>query len=60
MHQKPDADAMVPPSGCPLFLRKLGIRRPSFRPQLAEWLKWMPDCPAVIDYEFSTDKAVAP
>ena len=60
MHQKPDADAMGSSLGLSLFLRRLGHRTTVISPtNWAEWLKWMPDCAAVIDYEYSTEKAVA-
>ena len=60
MHQKPDADAMGSSLGLSLFLRKLGHQTTVISPtNWAEWLKWMPGCAGVIDYEFSTEKAVA-
>src|SRR5258708_19161608 len=60
MHQKPDADAMGSSLGLSLFLRKLGHHTTVISPtNWAEWLKWMPSCDAVIDYEFSTEKAIA-
>jgi bifunctional oligoribonuclease and PAP phosphatase NrnA len=60
MHQKPDADAMGSSLGLSLFLRRLGHRTTVISPtNWAEWLKWMPDCAAVIDYEYSTEKAVS-
>jgi phosphoesterase RecJ-like protein len=60
MHQKPDADAMGSSLGLSLFLRKLGHVTTVISPtNWAEWLKWMPDCAAVIDYEFATEKAIA-
>jgi phosphoesterase RecJ-like protein len=59
MHQKPDADAMGSSLGLSLFLRKLGHRTTVISPtNWAEWLKWMPDCSSVIDYDFSTEKAI--
>ncbi|HXB09751.1 MAG TPA: bifunctional oligoribonuclease/PAP phosphatase NrnA [Puia sp.] len=59
MHQKPDADAMGSALGLSLFLRKLGHRTTVISPtNWAEWLKWMPDCGSVIDYDFSTEKAI--
>ena len=60
MHQKPDADAMGSSLGLSLFLRRLGHQTTVISPtNWAEWLKWMPDCGSVIDFEFSTDKAMA-
>ena len=46
--------------GLSLFLRRLGHRTTVISPtNWAEWLKWMPDCAGVIDYEYSTEKAVS-
>jgi bifunctional oligoribonuclease and PAP phosphatase NrnA len=60
MHQKPDADAMGSSLGLFHFLRKLGHHPTVISPtNWAEWLKWMPDCGGVIDFEYSTDKANA-
>jgi phosphoesterase RecJ-like protein len=59
MHQKPDADAMGSSLGLSLFLRALHHRTTVISPtNWAEWLKWMPGCAEVVDYEFSTEKAV--
>jgi len=59
MHQKPDADAMGSSLGLSLFLRRLNFQTTVISPtNWAEWLKWMPGCAEVIDYEFSTEKAV--
>ena len=59
MHQKPDADAMGSTLGLSHFLRSLNHRTTVISPtNWAEWLKWMPGCSEVIDYEFSTEKAV--
>lgn len=59
MHQKPDADAMGSSLGLSLFLRRLNFHTTVISPtNWAEWLKWMPGCAEVIDYEFSTEKAV--
>ena len=59
MHQKPDADAMGSSLGLSLFLRRLRFQTTVISPtNWAEWLKWMPGCAEVIDYEFSTEKAV--
>src|SRR6202012_4437083 len=60
MHQKPDADAMGSSLGLAHFLKKLGHQPTVISPtNWAEWLKWMPGCDGVIDFEFSTDKAIA-
>ncbi len=60
MHQKPDADAMGSSLGLYHFLRKLGHHPTVISPtNWADWLKWMPGCAGVIDYEYSTEKAVS-
>lgn len=60
MHQKPDADAMGSSLGLFHFLRKLGHAPTVISPtNWAEWLKWMPGCSGVIDYEYSTERANA-
>ncbi len=60
MHQKPDADAMGSSLGLFHFLKQLGHQVTVISPtNWAEWLKWMPGCQDVIDYEFSTEKASA-
>jgi phosphoesterase RecJ-like protein len=60
MHQKPDADAMGSSLGLFHFLKKLGHTATVISPtNWAEWLKWMPGCSGVIDYEYSTEKANA-
>ena len=60
MHQKPDADAMGSSLGLFHFLRQLGHDPSVISPtNWAEWLKWMPGCAGVIDYEYSTEKAMA-
>ena len=60
MHQKPDADAMGSSLGLAHFLRKLGHEPAVISPtNWADWLKWMPGAAAVIDFEFSPDKANA-
>jgi phosphoesterase RecJ-like protein len=60
MHQKPDADAMGSSLGLYLFLRQLGHEPTVISPtNWADWLKWMPGCSDVIDFEFSTDRATA-
>ena len=60
MHQKPDADAMGSSLGLFHFLKQLGHAPTVISPtNWAEWLKWMPGCNGVIDYEYSTEKANA-
>jgi bifunctional oligoribonuclease and PAP phosphatase NrnA len=60
MHQKPDADAMGSSLGLFHFLKQLGHSATVISPtNWADWLKWMPGCQGVIDYEFSTEKANA-
>jgi phosphoesterase RecJ-like protein len=60
MHQKPDADAMGSALGLFHFLKLLGHTPTVISPtNWADWLKWMPGCNGVIDYEFSTEKANA-
>jgi len=60
MHQKPDADAMGSALGLFHFLKLLGHTPTVISPtNWADWLKWMPGCSGVIDYEFSTEKANA-
>ncbi len=59
MHQKPDADAMGSSLGLYHFLRQLGHEPTVISPtNWADWLKWMPGCSGVIDFEFSTEKAM--
>jgi len=42
------------------FLRQLGHEPAVISPtNWADWLKWMPGCSGVIDFEFSTEKAMA-
>jgi bifunctional oligoribonuclease and PAP phosphatase NrnA len=60
MHQKPDADAMGSSLGLAHFLKRLGHEPTVVSPtNWADWLKWMPGAAAVIDFEYSTDKAMA-
>ena len=60
MHQKPDADAMGSALGLYHFLKLLGHTPTVISPtNWADWLKWMPGCSGVIDYEYSTEKANA-
>src|ERR1700743_263233 len=59
LHPKPDADSMGSSLGLSLFLKKLGHRTTVISPtNWAEWLKWMPEAAGVIDYEYSTEKAI--
>lgn len=58
MHQKPDADAMGSSLGLFHFLKQLGHAPTVISPtNWAEWLKWMPGCQGVIDYEYNTERA---
>src|SRR5882757_6289017 len=60
MHQKPDADAMGSSLGLFHFLKQLGHSVTVISPtNWADWLKWMPGCQNVIDYEYHTEKATA-
>jgi phosphoesterase RecJ-like protein len=60
MHQKPDADAMGSSLGLYHFLRQLGHELTVISPtNWADWLKWMPGAGNVIDFEYSTEKALA-
>lgn len=52
MHQKPDGDAMGAALGLYHFLKKTGNRVTVISPtNWANFLKWMPGCDTVIDYE---------
>jgi len=60
MHQKPDADAMGSSLGLFHFLKQFGHSIHVISPtNWADWLKWMPACENVIDYELNTEKAIA-
>jgi phosphoesterase RecJ-like protein len=60
MHQKPDPDAMGSSLGLAHFLRKLGHEVTVISPtNWADFLKWMPGCKDVIDYEAAREKADA-
>jgi phosphoesterase RecJ-like protein len=60
MHQKPDADAMGSSLGLYHLLTRLGHSATVISPtNWAEWLKWMPACNGVIDYEYSGERANA-
>ena len=57
MHQKPDADAMGSALGLYHFLNAMGHSATVISPtNWAEWLKWMPGCNGVIDYEYYTER----
>ena len=59
MHQKPDADAMGSSLGLFHLLKQFGHTVNVISPtNWADWLKWMPGCDSVIDYELSTEKAI--
>lgn len=54
MHQKPDPDAMGSSLGMAHFLRKFGHEVCVISPtNWADFLKWMPGCDEVLDYESS-------
>jgi phosphoesterase RecJ-like protein len=58
MHLKPDADAMGSSLGLYHFLHQFGHSIQVISPtNWADWLKWMPGCETVVDYEFATEKA---
>ena len=58
MHQKPDPDAMGSSLGLSHFLTKLGHQVTVISPtNWADFLKWMPGCKDVIDYETAKEKA---
>ena len=58
MHQKPDGDAMGSALGMYHFLRQLGHSVTVVSPtNWADFLKWMPGCDKVIDFESYRDKA---
>jgi phosphoesterase RecJ-like protein len=60
MHQKPDADAMGSSLGLYHFLKEFGHTITVISPtNWADWLKWMPGCENVIDYEYSTEKSIS-
>lgn len=59
MHQKPDADAMGSSLGLFHLLKQLGHSVTVISPtNWADWLKWMPGCNQVIDFEYNNDKAM--
>ena len=58
MHQKPDPDAMGSSLALAGFLQKLGHQVQVISPtNWADFLKWMPGCDQVLDYDTSKDKA---
>jgi bifunctional oligoribonuclease and PAP phosphatase NrnA len=58
MHQKPDPDAMGSALGLAWFLKQFGHQVTVISPtNWADFLKWMPGCREVIDYEAQRDKA---
>ena len=58
MHQKPDPDAMGSALALSLFLKGFGHRVTVVSPtNWADFLKWMPGCDEVLDYESQTQKA---
>ncbi|HVM88138.1 MAG TPA: DHH family phosphoesterase [Puia sp.] len=60
MHQKPDADAMGSSLGLYHFLKQFGHTITVISPtNWADWLKWMPGCEGVIDFELNMEKANA-
>jgi len=59
MHQKPDGDAMGAALGVYHFLKQLGHDATVVSPtNWADFLKWMPGCDKVIDFEAYRDKAI--
>jgi phosphoesterase RecJ-like protein len=60
MHQKPDPDAMGSSLALALFLKGFGHRVTVVSPtNWADFLKWMPGCEDVLDYESQTQRADA-
>ncbi|MDX2049099.1 MAG: DHH family phosphoesterase [Chitinophagaceae bacterium] len=58
MHQKPDPDAMGSALGLAWFLKQFGHQVTVISPtNWADFLKWMPGCREVVDYEAQRDKA---
>jgi phosphoesterase RecJ-like protein len=58
MHQKPDPDAMGSSLALHLFFKQCGLQSIVVSPtNWADFLKWMPDCKDVIDFESNTEKA---
>ncbi len=60
MHQKPDPDAMGSSLGLFHYLKKLGHEVKVISPtNWADFLKWMPGCEQVIDFESNREEAIA-
>lgn len=60
MHQKPDPDAMGSSLGLFHYLKKLGHEVNVISPtNWADFLKWMPGCEQVIDFESNREEAIA-
>jgi phosphoesterase RecJ-like protein len=60
MHQKPDPDAMGSSLGLFHYLIKLGHEVKVISPtNWADFLKWMPGCEQVIDFESNREEAIA-
>jgi len=58
MHQKPDPDAMGSSLGLYHYLKKFGHDVKVISPtNWADFLKWMPDCEQVIDFELNSQRA---
>lgn len=58
MHQKPDPDAMGSSLALAAVLKQIGHEVTVISPtNWPDFLKWMPGCRAVIDYEASAEKA---
>jgi phosphoesterase RecJ-like protein len=58
MHQKPDPDAMGSSLALHLFFKGCGFNSIVISPtNWADFLKWMPSCKDVLDYESNTEKA---
>lgn len=58
MHQKPDPDAMGSSLGLYHYLKKFGHDVTVISPtNWADFLKWMPDCEQVIDFELNSQRA---
>lgn len=59
-HQKPDGDAMGSSLGLFHFLKQLGHSVTVISPtNWASFLKWMPACKEVVDFELQKDKAIS-
>ncbi|NCT94655.1 MAG: bifunctional oligoribonuclease/PAP phosphatase NrnA [Chitinophagaceae bacterium] len=60
MHQKPDGDAMGSALGLYHFLKALGHEATVVSPtNWADFLRWMPGIPEVVDFERNREKATA-